>query len=62
MRPARLPARRRVVSHRLRSAAVSTAVKPSGGASKGLGIAALILGALGLLAGLFALVTAQRAT
>ena len=36
--------------------------KPSGGASKGLGIAALILGALGLLAGLFALVTAQRAT
>ena len=45
------------------TAAVSTAVaKPSGGASKGLGIAALILGALGLLAGLFALVTAQRAT
>jgi periplasmic copper chaperone A len=37
------------------------ATKSSAGASKGLGIAALILGALGLLAGLFALVTARRA-
>jgi len=35
--------------------------QPSAGASKGLGIAALILGALGLLAGLLALATARRA-
>ena len=33
--------------------------EPSSGASKGLGIAALILGALGLLAGLGALVVAR---
>jgi periplasmic copper chaperone A len=38
---------------------VST-VKSSGGASKGLGIAALVLGALGVLAGLSALVAARR--
>ena len=41
----------------------STASQPSsssGGASKGLGITALILGALGLLAGVAALVTARR--
>jgi uncharacterized protein YcnI len=37
------------------------ATKSSVGASRGLGIAALILGALGLLAGLFALATARRA-
>jgi uncharacterized protein len=36
------------------------AVKPSSGASKGLGIAALILGALGLLAGLGALAASRR--
>jgi uncharacterized protein len=35
-------------------------VKPSGGASKGLGIAALILGALGLIAGLGALAATRR--
>jgi hypothetical protein len=34
--------------------------KPSSGASKGLGITALILGALGLLAGIAALITARR--
>ncbi|HMD52084.1 MAG TPA: YcnI family protein [Solirubrobacteraceae bacterium] len=33
---------------------------PSGGASRGLGITALILGALGLIVGLLALVTARR--
>jgi len=37
------------------------AAKSSAGASEGLGIAALILGALGLLAGLLALATARRA-
>jgi uncharacterized protein YcnI len=37
-------------------------VKPSGGASKGLGIAALILGALGLIAGLTALAVSRRRT
>jgi periplasmic copper chaperone A len=37
-------------------------MKSSDGASKGLGIAALILGALGLLAGLTALATARRRT
>jgi uncharacterized protein YcnI len=37
------------------------AAKSSTGASEGLGIAALILGALGLLAGLLALATARRA-
>jgi uncharacterized protein len=37
-------------------------VKSSEGASKGLGIAALILGALGLLAGLTALALARRGT
>jgi uncharacterized protein YcnI len=42
------------------SARTPVVVKSSGGASKGLGIAALILGALGLLAGLVALVTARR--
>jgi periplasmic copper chaperone A len=36
------------------------AAKPGGGASKGLGITALILGALGLLAGILALITARR--
>ncbi len=36
------------------------AVKSSGGASKGLGVAALILGALGLLVGLVAFATARR--
>jgi periplasmic copper chaperone A len=41
------------------SVPVST-VKSSGGASQGLGIAALILGALGLLAGLSALAAARR--
>jgi uncharacterized protein YcnI len=41
------------------SAPASTATS-SGGASKGLGIVALILGALGLLAGLAALVAARR--
>jgi periplasmic copper chaperone A len=35
-------------------------VKSSGAASKGLGIAALILGALGLLTGLYALATSRR--
>ncbi len=45
------------------AAPAGTAVmKSSGGASKGLGIAALILGALGLLAGLTALATARRGT
>jgi len=46
-------------------AASSTApaiVKSSGGASKGLGIVALILGALGLLVGLGALVASRRKT
>ncbi|HEX4837975.1 MAG TPA: YcnI family protein [Solirubrobacteraceae bacterium] len=38
----------------------SSAVKTSGGASKGLGIAALILGALGLAAGLAALAASRR--
>jgi periplasmic copper chaperone A len=38
-----------------------TAKSASGGASKGLGIAALILGALGLMAGLAALAAARRA-
>jgi uncharacterized protein YcnI len=38
----------------------TAAVKSSGGASKSLGIAALILGALGLLAGLTALALARR--
>jgi periplasmic copper chaperone A len=41
-------------------AASSPAAKPSSGASKGLAIAALILGALGLLAGLAALVASRR--
>ena len=36
------------------------AVKPSSGASKGLGIAALILGALGLIAGLGAFASSRR--
>ena len=36
-------------------------VKPSGGASKGLGLAALIVGALGLLIGLGALLATRRA-
>jgi uncharacterized protein YcnI len=36
------------------------AAKPSGGASTGLGVTALILGALGLLAGIAALITARR--
>ncbi len=40
--------------------ASATVVKSSGGASKGLAIAALILGALGLLAGGFALVRSTR--
>jgi uncharacterized protein YcnI len=39
----------------------TTQVKSSGGASKGLGIAALIVGALGLVIGLGALVMARRA-
>jgi len=39
----------------------ATVARSSGGASRGLGIAALILGALGLLTGLFALATARRA-
>ncbi len=38
----------------------ATATTSSGGASKGLGIAALILGALGLIAGISALVMARR--
>jgi uncharacterized protein YcnI len=43
------------------TASVSTpAASPSGGASKGLGITALILGALGLIAGLAALASARR--
>lgn len=43
------------------SAGVSSGVvKSSGGASESLGIAALVLGALGLLAGIAALVTARR--
>jgi len=41
-------------------AAPATAVAKSSGASKGLGLAALILGALGLLAGLAALLMARR--
>ncbi len=41
-------------------AATSSATTPSSGASKGLGIAALILGALGLIAGLTALVLVRR--
>src|ERR1700730_2364000 len=40
--------------------ASSGVVKSSGGASEGLGIAALILGALGLLAGIAGLATARR--
>jgi uncharacterized protein YcnI len=42
------------------SAKAPAVVKSSGAASKGLGIAALILGALGLLAGLCALAVARR--
>jgi uncharacterized protein YcnI len=42
------------------SAAVSTGVKSSGGSSESLGIAALVLGSLGLLAGIAGLVTARR--
>ncbi len=38
----------------------TAAVKPTGGASKGLGILALVIGALGLLVGLFALGSARR--
>jgi len=38
----------------------ATVVKSSGGASKGLGIAALVLGALGLLSGLGALASSRR--
>jgi uncharacterized protein YcnI len=45
---------------RTTSAPGAPATKSSAGASKALGIAALILGALGLLAGLFALATARR--
>jgi len=41
--------------------APSTATPASGGASKGLGIAALIVGALGLIAGLAALASSRRA-
>ena len=41
-------------------AASTPTAKPSNGASKGLGITALILGALGLLAGLAALVISRR--
>jgi periplasmic copper chaperone A len=41
-------------------AAGAPAAEQSSGASKGLGIAALILGALGLLAGVTALITARR--
>jgi periplasmic copper chaperone A len=41
-------------------AASSPTAKPSYGASKGLGIAALVLGALGLLAGLAALAASRR--
>jgi len=41
-------------------ASSAPAAKPSSGASKGLGITALILGALGLLAGIAALITARR--
>ncbi len=44
------------------SAPSTTTVKSSSGASKGLAITALILGALGLLAGLAALATARRRT
>lgn len=44
------------------SAPAAVAVKASGGASKGLGITALILGALGLIAGLGALATSRRRT
>jgi uncharacterized protein YcnI len=40
--------------------AAATATTSSGGASKGLGIAALILGALGLIAGISAMVMARR--
>jgi periplasmic copper chaperone A len=54
------PAAGRPVTGQSTTAAVVVA-KPSTGASKGLGIAALILGALGLLAGLLALATARRA-
>jgi uncharacterized protein YcnI len=42
------------------STQATTSSSGSGGASKGLGIAALILGALGLIAGLTALVAARR--
>ncbi len=41
--------------------ATAAVAQPSAGASKGLAVAALILGALGLLAGLLALATARRA-
>jgi periplasmic copper chaperone A len=41
-------------------ASTPAVVKPSSGASKGLGIAALILGALGLIAGLGALAASRR--
>lgn len=41
-------------------ARIPAVVKPASGASKGLGIAALILGALGLLTGLVALAVARR--
>lgn len=43
-------------------ASTPAAAKSSGGASKGLGITALILGALGLIAGLGALVVSRRTT
>jgi uncharacterized protein YcnI len=42
------------------SSVIAPAVKATGGASEGLGVAALILGALGLLVGAFALAVSRR--
>jgi hypothetical protein len=44
------------------TSASSTAAQSGGGASKGLGIAALLVGALGLLAGIGGIVLARRST
>ena len=47
-------------THDAATGPAGTVVKSSAGASKGLGITALILGALGLLVGLVAFATARR--
>ena len=56
------PAAGQTAAARSSSNASPTVVKSSGGASKGLGIVALVLGALGLIAGLAALAGIRRKT